>query len=335
MRIKDAFQVANHLLDVNIPVMLWGSPGIGKSDVARQLAVHRNMKIEDVRLSQMDPVDMRGVPFVETWRDGKVTKWAIADFFTRLHMEPTILFFDEINSAAQATQAAAYQIILDRMLGDFRLPEHTRLLAAGNNIGDGAIVNQMSTALRNRFAHIDVEEHLDDWCKWAAEIGKVPSEIIGCLRFRTSLLNEGSKKEARNNKVFATPRGWERVGKLMGRNLPESTEFYAYSAIVGEGAAIEFRGYLKYHRDIPDMEKLLKDPKGYKLPDEPAMQYALSAKLAEYATVKNFDKVVQVAARLPAEFQVIMMIDAVRRTQTLTGTPQFTAWVAQNSEVVF
>jgi hypothetical protein len=283
----------------------------------------------------MDPVDMRGVPYVETREEGRITKWAIADFFTQLAAKPTVLFFDEINSAAQATQAAAYQIILDRVLGDFHLPKHTRLLAAGNNIGDGAIVNQMSTALRNRFAHLDIEEHLDDWCRWASLIGKVPSEVVGFLRFRSSMLNQFNQKEARNNKAFATPRGWERVGKLMGMNMPDEAEFFAYAAIVGEGPAVEFRGYLKYHRDIPDIDELLKAPDKYRIPDEPAIQYALAAKLAEASTVKNFDKVVKVAFRMPAEFQVIMMIDAVRRTQLLSQTETFTKWIAKNSEVVF
>lgn len=335
MRIKDAIETTGLLMDNSIPVMYWGSPGIGKSDLARYLAAKRNMRLCDVRLSQMDPVDMRGVPFVAQFGDHQVTRWAIADFFAKLEEQPTIVLFDEINSAPQATQAAAYQFILDRQIGDFRLPDHTRILAAGNNIGDGAIVNMMSTALRNRLAHIDVEVHLDDWANWAVKHGNMPTEVLGFIRFRPAMLNEFDKKEARQNKAFATPRGWERVGRAMNNTIPDHLEFHVYSAIVGEGCAAEFRGFLKHHRNLPDIDAILKNPKKVPVPEEPAVLYALATKLGSVSTEENFDKICEYGYRMTPEFQVIMVVDAVRRNTNIAYTEAFTEWTTKNSKVVF
>lgn len=339
MRIKDAITTTNLLMDEQIPVMFWGSPGIGKSDVARQIAKDRNMQLCDVRLSQMDPVDMRGVPFVDSYKfDGEeiqATKWAVADFFARLHERPTVVLFDEINSAPQATQASAYQFILDRSIGDFRLPDHTLILAAGNNIGDGAITNMMSTALRNRLAHVDIEVHLDDWATWAIKAG-ITTEVLGFIRFRPALLNEFDKKEARANKAFATPRGWQRVSRMLaGGKVPSNAEFGVFSAIVGEGSASELKGYLKHHRNLPDIDAILKNPTKVPVPEEPAVLYALATKLGSVADEKNFEKITEYGYRMAPEFQVIMVVDAVRRDSKIAYTDAFTKWTTKNSKVVF
>lgn len=330
-----------HLIDANQPVMLHGSPGVGKSDVVRQIAKQRGIDLIDLRLSQLDPVDLRGVPSVDTKKH--ITTWNTPSFL------PTdgngILFLDEINSAAQATQAAAYQLVLDRKLGDYMLPPGWAIIAAGNRSTDRAIVNQMSTALKNRFTHLNYEVNNDDWCDWALR-SNIAVEVLGFIRFRPMLLNEfeqrnESKEEKervqrlKDAQAFATPRSWEFLSKVVQQKPASDIEYELYSGIVGEGAAAEFMGYLKYYRDLPNLDALLMNPGAAKVPTEPATLYALATGLATKATQDNIERVVKYALRLPAEFQVLLMKDAIARDNDLTQTKAFNDWAIRNAEVLF
>ncbi len=341
MRPSQVASAINLCIEANQPVMLHGSPGVGKSDVVRQVAAQRGIDMIDLRLSQLDPVDLRGVPSVD--HENKKTTWNAPDFL------PTegkgILFLDEINSAAQATAAAAYQLVLDRKLGDYTLPEGWAIVAAGNRASDKAIVNQMSTALKNRFTHVNYEVNNDDWCEWALK-NNVAVEVLGFIRFRPMLLNEfeqrSNSKEERERvqrlkdaQAFATPRSWHFLSKVVGQNPPSEIEYELYSGIVGEGAAAEFMGYLKYYRNLPNLDALLMDPKKAKVPEEPATLYALATGLATKATQDNMERVVQYALRMPAEFQVLLMKDAIVRDMSLTNTKAFNEWAVKNADVMF
>lgn len=341
MRPSQIVIALGHLIDANQPVMLHGSPGVGKSDVVRQVAKQRGIDLIDLRLSQLDPVDLRGVPSVDPKK--KQTTWNTPSFL------PTdgngILFLDEINSAAQATQAAAYQLVLDRKLGDYVLPPGWAIIAAGNRSTDRAIVNQMSTALKNRFTHINYEVNLDDWCDWALR-NDIAVEVLGFIRFRPMLLNEfeqrnESKEEKervqrlKDAQAFATPRSWEFLSKVVQQKPASDIEYELYSGIVGEGAAAEFMGYLKYYRDLPNLDALLMNPGAAKVPTEPATLYALATGLATKATQDNMERVVKYALRLPAEFQVLLMKDAIARDSDLTQTKAFNDWAIRNAEVLF
>lgn len=341
MRPSQIATALNYLIDANQPVMLHGSPGVGKSDVVRQVAKQRGIELIDLRLSQLDPVDLRGVPSVDTKKH--ITSWNTPNFL------PTdgkgILFLDEINSAAQATQAAAYQLVLDRKLGDYMVPPGWAIIAAGNRSTDRAIVNQMSTALKNRFTHLNYEVSNDDWCDWALR-NNIAVEVLGFIRFRPMLLNEfeqrnESKEEKervqrmKDAQAFATPRSWEFLSKIVQQKPGSDIEYELYTGIVGEGSAAEFMGYLKYYRDLPNLDALLMNPGAAKVPEEPATLYALSTGLATKATQDNMERVVKYALRLPAEFQVLLMKDAIARDNDLTQTKPFNEWAIKNAEVMF
>ena len=256
-----------------------------------------------------------------------------------------ILFLDEINSAAQATQAAAYQLVLDRKLGDYELPDGWAMVAAGNRSTDRAIVNAMSTALKNRFTHLNYEVNNEDWCEWALT-HNIAIEVLGFIRFRPMLLNEFEQRnETKEEKervqrlkdaqAFATPRSWEFMSKVVQQQPSLDIEYELYSGIVGEGCAAEFMGYLKYYRNLPNLDALLMAPDKAKVPEEPAVLYALSTGLAAKATPDNMERVVKYALRMPAEFQVLLIKDAVTRDNALTNTKSFNAWAAQNSNILF
>jgi hypothetical protein len=319
--------------------MLHGSPGVGKSQVVKQVATKLGIEMIDLRLSQLDPVDLRGVPSVTKNK----TVWNVPSFL------PTsgkgILFLDEINSAAQATQAAAYQLVLDRKLGDYELPDGWSMVAAGNRTTDRAIVNQMSTALKNRFTHINYEVNNEDWCDWALT-NDIAIEVLGFVRFRPMLLNEfeqrNDSKEERERvqrlkdaQAFATPRSWEFMSKVVKEQPANDIEYELYSGIVGEGCAAEFMGYLKYYRNLPNLDALLMNPDKAKVPDEPAVLYALSTGLAAKATPDNMERVVKYALRMPPEFQVLLVKDAVMRDSALTNTKSFNEWASKNSNILF
>ena len=341
MRPSQITTALSYLIDANQPVMLHGSPGVGKSDVVRQIAKQRGIELIDLRLSQLDPVDLRGVPSVDTKKH--ITSWNTPSFL------PTdgkgILFLDEINSAAQATQAAAYQLVLDRKLGDYVMPPGWAIIAAGNRSTDRAIVNQMSTALKNRFTHINYEVNVDDWCDWALR-NNIAVEVLGFIRFRPMLLNEfeqrNDSKEERERvqrlkdaQAFATPRSWGFLSKVVQQKPSADIEYELYTGIVGEGAAAEFMGYLKYYRDLPNLDALLMNPGTAKVPEEPATLYALATGLATKATQDNMERVVKYALRLPAEFQVLLMKDAITRDNNLTQTKAFNDWAIRNADVLF
>lgn len=341
MRPSQITTALSYLIDANQPVMLHGSPGVGKSDVVRQIAKQRGIELIDLRLSQLDPVDLRGVPSVDTKKH--ITSWNTPSFL------PTdgkgILFLDEINSAAQATQAAAYQLVLDRKLGDYVMPPGWAIIAAGNRSTDRAIVNQMSTALKNRFTHLNYEVNNDDWCDWALR-SNIAVEVLGFIRFRPMLLNEfeqrnESKEEKervqrlKDAQAFATPRSWEFLSKVVQQKPGSDVEYELYTGIVGEGAAAEFMGYLKYYRDLPNLDALLMNPGAAKVPEEPATLYALATGLATKATQDNMERVVKYALRLPAEFQVLLMKDAIARDNDLTQTKSFNEWAIKNADVMF
>ena len=160
------------------PVFIWGGPGIGKSAVVRQLARKLAIPLQDVRALLLDPVDLRGLPYLGA--DGR-SKWATPDFLPKDGCG--ILFLDELNAAPAMVQASCYQLVLDRKLGEYTLPKDWAIVAAGNRDSDRAVTTRMPTPLRNRFVHLEFEVDLQEWSMWAIETGIRP-EVIAFLRFR-------------------------------------------------------------------------------------------------------------------------------------------------------
>lgn len=325
MRPSQVKESVKFLTSIARPAFLWGPPGIYKSDVVHQAAHERKVALRDVRLSLLDPVDLKGFPTVS--KDKKQMTWLPADFL------PTegegILFLDEMNSAPQSVQAAAYQLILNRRIGDYVLPDGWAIMAAGNREGDRSVVNRMPSALANRLVHIDCEVNLDDWSAWAMDNG-VHSDLLAFIRFKPDLLHAFDS----NARAFPSPRSWMFVNQLIGNQLDKATEYELVKGTVGEGAATEFSAYVNLIRDLPTTEQILLDPEKTAIPEAPGVLYALTTSLGMKAEQNNFDRMMKFVNRMPTEFQVVFARDAVRRDKNVTKTTSFMKWSVDNANVL-
>lgn len=311
-----------HLVTVQRAAMLWGAPGVGKSDVVAQVAADLKIELRDVRLSLLDPIDLKGFPVISTTK--KQMNWLPAGFL------PTkgkgLLFLDEINAAPQSVQAAAYQLVLNRKIGDYELPAGWSILAAGNRASDRSVVHAMPAALANRFVHLDFDVSVDDWNIWAQTSG-MHDDIRAFIQFRPALLH--CFDAATNPRAFPTPRSWAFVNDIYDQGLPQAEEFELIRGTVGD-AASEFSGFVRQIKDLPKVDAVLLDPEGTKVPANPAGMYAISVALDGKATPGNLERIMKYMTRLPVEFQVVFMRSAIRRDDKLTGTKAFQAWGIAN-----
>lgn len=314
-------------LDADIPVMIWGAPGVGKSETVFQVGAKNKLPIRDVRLSQMDPVDIRGVPSVTNGH----TFWNIPAFLPDVEKEPEgIMFFDEINQAPHAVQAAAYQLILDRKVGEYTLPAGWRILCAGNRLSDRAMAGKMSSALSNRLIHIDFEPLLKDWVNWANS-NNIRPEIISFMRFRPEMLHDHDP--GKDERSFQTPRTWAYASRVLNSTTPE-LEYEMLTAAVGKAAAGEFMSYIRIYRDLPDIEDIQKDPKNTIMPSDPASLYATAGMLSEHTTEKNIPKINTYLRRMPDEFQVPTVKMTIQRNNNLLETKEMAEWIADNTDIL-
>jgi len=309
------------------PVYIEGGPGIGKSAIVRQVAEEMGRVLYDTRASQMDAVDTRGVPAAV----GDRTKWLVpAEFPTE---GSGIWFLDELTAAPPSIQAAFYQLILDRRLGSYELPQGWDVIAAGNRLNDRAIAFSMSSALANRFVHATLEPDVDEWIMWA-QANKVSPMVIGYIRARRVMLfNHDTKK---NEKAFPTPRSWEKLDRLLKANHNPGMEFLLSAGAVGEGAAIEYDGFLKTWRELPTTEEILKSPKSARVPpsENTSAMYAVATSLGDVTTPDNFGRVMIYAQRLPAEFATLIVQDALRKHRTMRDNPEYEKWCEKNKAVL-
>lgn len=308
-------------IEAKQPVCIWGHPGIGKSQIVHQVGAAMKREVRDVRAVLLDPVDLRGLPTLT--KDGK-TAWAAPDFLPR--DGEGILFLDELNRAPQLVQNACFQLVLDRKLGDYVLPDGWSVVAACNPTGGGT--SKMSDALANRFIHLDAEVDLNDFCKWAVN-NNIEPVVIAFVRFRANLLHAHDPK----SHAYPTPRSYEFISKIVAAHPGNGIEHELYKGAIGEPAAVEFSAFLRLYRELPDIDALLLNPTAADVPSQPATLYAISSALARRASGQNLRRVIQYLDRIPMEYAVMSIKDALLKTPTLQSTPDFTKWAINHQEV--
>lgn len=242
---------------LHISVMIWGAPGIGKSSVVAQIADEAELSFVDLRLSQLAPTDLRGLPVP---KDG-ISVWYPPEFLPRSGRG--ILFLDEVNMAPPTLQGIAQQLILDRKVGSYRVPDGWFIWAAGNRKEDHAAVFDMPSPLANRFVHFDVEAELDSFRSYAIR-AQVHEHILAFLSYRPNLLHAMDAQQP----AWPSPRTWEMASALYRVELP-------VDAAVGEAAAAEFRSFASLYTRLIKLDIVLRgDGDTIVFPTEPSVRYA-------------------------------------------------------------
>jgi hypothetical protein len=237
----------------NRPVFLWGPPGIGKSEIVGQIGEVLNRPVIDVRLSLWEPTDLKGIPFYNP--KSECMSWAPPEELPTDPNSNAILFLDELNSAAPATQAAAYQLILNRRVGTYILPKGVSIIAAGNRESDKGVTYRMPAPLASRMSHLELRTDFDDWLKWSS-LNEVHPHVVGYISFSKKDLYDFDPKSS--SRAFATPRTWNFVSDfLKDDDTDEKGLTDLIAGTVGEGLAIKFMAHRKVSSQLPQPEDIL------------------------------------------------------------------------------
>lgn len=333
----------NQLIDLlptfhnaQIPLFLWGGPGIGKSSIVHRYAQTINAHVVDVRLSQFDPVDLRGLPSPS----GDSTRWlapAILPFVGNPNFptdRPILLFLDELAQASPAVQAAAFQLVLDRRVGEHQLMPNVYIIAASNRASDRAGVNRLSTPLLNRFTHVEIVTDFDVWKQWAIS-NNIHPLVVGFLSQRPALLDQFETALKSGAQAFPTPRSWHFLSTLLN-TLPDlpTTPTHVISTLsasaVGAAVAAEFVAFVENAHILPSWEEITSSPTKAKVPnpDQPDALYAVSSLLVVRVDESTASAVAEYTSRLPAEFQTLVASDIARSKPHLaTRNPKLKALI--------
>ena len=305
------------------PLMVWGAPGLGKSSILQKAARDQGIGFIDVRLAQREPVDIRGLPVPGP--DG--VKWLVSSDWPRDPKSHGIILFDEITAADRSLQVAAYEFILDRRLGElYKVPDGWYICAAGNRTEDRAVAATMSSALANRFMHVELGEDVESWVAWALKSDIQPS-VVGFLRFRPAMLF--SQKGENLERGWPTPRSWERVSRMLEvmKDEPEELVRHMVYGLVGNRAGVEFMEFKKMSESFADALALMRNPDAeVKIPSRADMKYALCSAVAYYVwRGKNkaeskllLDGFYRICMQMTSDFASMLMMDAMSGTQSVS-----------------
>lgn len=321
------------------PVMLWGPPGVGKSQMIAQVAERHNAPVIDIRLSQMEPSDLRGIPF----RDKDYVEWAVPAMLpdAQRHGESGVLFLDEITSAPPSVSAAAYQLILDRKLGAYEVPDGWAIFAAGNRQGDRGVTYTMPAPLANRFSHYEVEVNLDDWVYWAYQ-NNIDERLIGFLRFRPDLLFDFDP--AHNPVAFPSPRSWEFAHNALHK-FEDHPELFlgALQSCVGPAAGVELKAFIDNLDNMPDLDAILRG-ESVPTPKEIDLQYAVASALVGRAIRARgseqanevYGRILDYAGSFRQREMGVMLVSDMHRAigEDLFQVEQFGRWADSIADVM-
>ena len=250
---KGAMKAIRKAIQTRRPTFLWGPPGIGKSDVVKQIGETAGREVVDVRLALWEPTDIKGIPYYNA-DQGKMV-WAPPAELPTDPDSTAIIFLDELNSAPPAVQAAAYQLILNRRVGTYHLPKGVDVVAAGNREGDRGVTYRMPAPLANRFIHLEMKVDFDDFQDWAT-LNKVHPEVVGYVGFAKQDLYDFDPKSS--SKAFATPRSWVFVSDLLSDDDCDNDTLTALIAgAIGDGLASKFMAHRKIAGKLPKAGDIL------------------------------------------------------------------------------
>lgn len=320
-------------------VMLWGAPGVGKSDLIRQLAeviervTGKRVVVTDVRLLLFNPIDLRGIP--TTNEDKTLAVWLKPGIFQMDESEDVIniLLLDELSACPPSVQAAAYQITLDRTVGEHKLADNCIVFAAGNRATDKSVSYKMPKALANRLCHIEIEANFASWTEWARE-KNIHYKVIDFLSARRDYFM--AFEESKDDLAFPTPRSWEMVSKLLWVYDGNVDEAYSMIAgCIGSGVATEFRIWCNVYNKLPAPEDIFAG-KNPQRPSDPDALFAVVSVMLAYARDHSDDaekigNAIDYSEKLPPDFSVSFMKSLINMKEDYRGfvmsLPAYRRWM--------
>lgn len=322
------------VLKAQLVPMLTSSPGVGKSSIAKAIALKHNLKVIDVRLSQCDPTELLGFPSINADRT-KCGYVPMTTFPIKKDKVPDgyagwLLLLDEFNSAPLSVQAAAYKIVLDREIGEFDLHEKVAIIAAGNLATDKAITNRLSTAMQSRMIHLELETNAKVWTVWAAA-NNIDFRINAYMSYKPEQLHAFDPNH--DDVTFPCPRTWEFVSKIIKDwKEIELGKMAILAGTVGEAAAREFFAFCQIFGKLPKIQEIMSNPKTAAMPTEPSRLYAVTGLLSHNITIGNIDNLMDYILRLGKEFQVITIQNALKKDKRLLKEKSIKEWVKHNAQ---
>lgn len=342
--IKEAKQLVIDCLYSNVVPFLRSSPALGKSSLIKAIAKMLNLKVIDLRLAQCDPTDLSGFPSIDTAtniaRYVPMETFPIAGTPIPDGYAGWLLFLDEMNSAPPSVQAAAYKLVLDHQVGTHDLHKNCKIVCAGNLDTDGAITNQLSSAMVSRMVHLYMKPCVLSWLQWANQEGKQDLRIIGFLEWSPN--NFYTFDPENPEQVYAAPRPWEFVNnmlgtwkKLSGEDKVERSKLPLLAGAVGLGVAASFNSYCALSAGLITMAQVLANPETAPIPGDPGSRYAMSAALAAHMDMDNIDEMLKYVDRMEHEHQIVIFRMAVQRNRALKQHPRLVKWAVDNSSLFF
>ena len=325
---NNAKKSIQHAISKKRPIFLWGAPGIGKSDIVAQITDSLpNAHLIDIRLSLWEPTDIKGIPYFDSNANKMV--WGapaeLPDDEMASQYDNIVLFLDEMNSAAPAVQAAAYQLILNRRVGQYKLPDNVMIVAAGNRDADKGVTYRMPAPLANRFIHLEMAVSFDDWFQWAVD-KNIHKDVVGYLTFSKKDLYDFDPKSP--SRSFATPRSWSFVSELLDDNLTDDITTDLVSGAIGEGLAVKFMAHRKVAGQMPNPSDILEGKVKETTTKEISAMYSLTVSLcyelkeSSDANDKKFDDKVNNFLRFAMDnFETELVVMGIKLALTQYGLP--------------
>lgn len=342
--LNQAYTMLAIAVAAKIVPLIKSSPGIGKSALAQRYAKEHNLKLIDLRLTQCDVTDLCGFPYMDHEK-GTAKYFPMETFPITSTKIPEgysgwLLFLDELTSANQSMQSAAYKLILDREVGQHALHEKVAIIAAGNLETDNAIVEPMSTALMSRMAHIYLRTDHTTWMDWASSTGNIDGRILAFLMWKPSFLYSFSPEHTYD--TYACPRTWEFASRILtGQDVNRIEVRTLLQGVLGKGVGMEFCSFLNIYNELPSLNAIYANPTTVPLISERAdVQYALVTALAQHMDANNGNATIDYIRRLGAEMQLLCMRTAIRgkpeaHYKAIKALPNFEIWRDEIKHVMF
>jgi len=335
MKSSDITKVVEKLILQKLPVFIWGAPGIGKSSIVKSIAKEKNLEFIDLRLSLLDPTDLKGIPFFDA--DSNEGVWAKPSFLPKeSDKRDGILFLDEINTAPPSVQASAYQLILDRKIGDYTLPSGWSIISAGNRENDRGVIYKMPPPLANRFVHFEMEVDFEDWKNWAYK-NSIDSSIIAFLSYDKSMLFRFDATSSQ--KSFATPRSWDFVNTILKSGIDNKLLLESISGAIGKEAGVAFMSFRKVMLDLPPLEEILdgtlKSIESITDMNDTKIMMAISIGLVNLlrdkyliGDIDNYiDNILDFSLTIPSEYSIMLVKDMQQNSIIIENSSKWTDWV--------